>query len=187
MITLTEAAEQIGKSKSTLIRAIRRGKLSANRNEHGDYRVDPAELARVFTPSVTSHNEPQPTPEISQPVVTDLLDMVKDRDSELAEVRAELDDVRDRLNEHREAARTLMSPKDFDAKLAGALAAEKAKHDARAAEWERSIAARRQEIQQVKASAEQISESRPLVRAWNQSIFSGANMVYICTTSISSR
>ena len=158
MITLTEAAEQSGKSKSTLIRAIRKGKLSASRNEHGDYRVDPAELARVFTPPVTRHDEPQPVVDASQPVVTDLLDMVKDRDSELAEVRAELDDVRDRLNEHREAARALMSPEDFDAKLAEALEAEKAKQEVRAAEWKQSLEDRKLEIQQARKAAEQISE-----------------------------
>lgn len=158
MITLAEAAEQTGKSKSTLIRAIRKGKLSANRNEYGDYRLDPAELARVFTPVVTRHDEPHVASDTSQPMVADLLEMVKDRDSELADVRAELDDARDRLSEHREAARALMSPEDFDAKLAEVLSAEKAKQDVRAAEWKQSIEDRRLEIQQAKEEAERISE-----------------------------
>jgi len=51
MLTLTEAAEQTGKSKSTLTRAIKNGGLSAHRNEHGDYRVEPSELFRVYEPA----------------------------------------------------------------------------------------------------------------------------------------
>ena len=48
-ITLTEAVDLTGKSKSTLTRAITSGKLSANRSEDGKtYEVDEAELARCL-------------------------------------------------------------------------------------------------------------------------------------------
>lgn len=47
-LTLRQAAELTGKSKSTLTRAIKAGRLSASRNAGGMYAIDPAELARVF-------------------------------------------------------------------------------------------------------------------------------------------
>lgn len=57
ILTLRQAAELTGKSKSTLTRAIKSGRLSASRNAEGMYAIDPAELARVY-PSVTRHDVP---------------------------------------------------------------------------------------------------------------------------------
>lgn len=47
MLTLRQAAELTGKSKSTLTRAIKSGRLSASRDGEGRYVIDPAELARA--------------------------------------------------------------------------------------------------------------------------------------------
>ena len=47
-LSLSQAAKLTGKSKSTINRAIRSGKLSATRHEDGTYSIDPAELARAF-------------------------------------------------------------------------------------------------------------------------------------------
>jgi excisionase family DNA binding protein len=44
MLTLEEAARLSGKSKSTLARAIKAGRLSANRTDLGTYEIDQAEL-----------------------------------------------------------------------------------------------------------------------------------------------
>ena len=46
--TLAQAIAATGKSRSTLIRAIRSGKLSATRDESGTYLVEPSELHRIF-------------------------------------------------------------------------------------------------------------------------------------------
>jgi len=47
--TLAEAAVAAGRDRSTLLRAIKSGKLSAARDAvMGAWRVDPAELARVY-------------------------------------------------------------------------------------------------------------------------------------------
>lgn len=46
--SLSQAAKLTGKSKSTINRAIKTGKLSAVRHEDGSYSIDPAELARAF-------------------------------------------------------------------------------------------------------------------------------------------
>jgi hypothetical protein len=48
MLSLLEAAEQVGKSKSTLWRASKRGELSVTKNEDGQILVDSSELFRVF-------------------------------------------------------------------------------------------------------------------------------------------
>ena len=47
-LSLSQAAKLSGKSKSTINRAIKTGKLSATRHEDGTYSIDPAELARAF-------------------------------------------------------------------------------------------------------------------------------------------
>ena len=48
MLSLAQAAKAAGKSKQTLVRAIKSGKLSAIRNDDGSYTIDPAELARAL-------------------------------------------------------------------------------------------------------------------------------------------
>ena len=52
-LSLREAAEQTGVSKSTVFRAIRAGKLSAARTADGNFEIDPAELFRVYAPKQT--------------------------------------------------------------------------------------------------------------------------------------
>lgn len=47
-LTLGDAARATGISKGTLSKAIKSGKLSAERNEDRSFSIDPAELFRVF-------------------------------------------------------------------------------------------------------------------------------------------
>jgi excisionase family DNA binding protein len=47
-LSLREAAEQAGTSKSTIWRAIKSGKLSGTRTDDGGFAIDPAELFRAF-------------------------------------------------------------------------------------------------------------------------------------------
>lgn len=49
-LTLTQAAKEAGVSKSTLSRAIDKGRLSANKDDFGRFQIDPSELFRVFNP-----------------------------------------------------------------------------------------------------------------------------------------
>ena len=46
--TLGTAAKETGKSKTTIKRAIDKGRLSAKKNEAGEWEIDPAELHRVY-------------------------------------------------------------------------------------------------------------------------------------------
>ena len=49
-LSLREAAQQARTSKSTILRAIQSGRLSATRTDDGGYSIDPAELCRVYPP-----------------------------------------------------------------------------------------------------------------------------------------
>ena len=49
--TLREAAKAVGRDRSTLVRAIRAGRLSASRDEvTGAWLIEPAELHRIYPP-----------------------------------------------------------------------------------------------------------------------------------------
>ena len=47
-LSLSQAAKAAGKSKSTINRAIKSGKLSATRHDDGSYTIDGSELSRAF-------------------------------------------------------------------------------------------------------------------------------------------
>ena len=47
-LTLNQAAKACGRSKSTLLAAIRSGRMSAPKDDRGRYAIDPAELHRAF-------------------------------------------------------------------------------------------------------------------------------------------
>lgn len=54
-LTLSQAAKATSKSKSTLNRAIKSGRLSATRNADGTFSIDPSELARAFPQNDPEH------------------------------------------------------------------------------------------------------------------------------------
>lgn len=47
-LSLSQAARLTGRSKSTIGRAIKSGRMSATRNEDGTFGINPAELLRAF-------------------------------------------------------------------------------------------------------------------------------------------
>ena len=57
MITITEASDATRVSKSTILRNIKAGRISASRNDAGAFMIDPAELARVF-PDASRRDSP---------------------------------------------------------------------------------------------------------------------------------
>lgn len=54
--TLGTAAKATGKSRTTILRAIESGRISAQKNDIGHYQIDPAELHRVFPPKEQGNN-----------------------------------------------------------------------------------------------------------------------------------
>jgi len=57
MLTLTQAAKATGKSKSTILRAIKTGRISASKGEVGVFLIDAAELHRVFPFTIDSPSD----------------------------------------------------------------------------------------------------------------------------------
>ena len=48
LYSLKEAAIAAGKTKPTILRAIQKGKISAEKGSNGEWKIDPAELHRVY-------------------------------------------------------------------------------------------------------------------------------------------
>jgi hypothetical protein len=48
MLTLTQAAKEVGRTRSTLFKAIKAGRLSASKDAQGHLLIDPAELHRAY-------------------------------------------------------------------------------------------------------------------------------------------
>lgn len=60
-LTLGQASKQCGKSKSTILNAIQKGWISADKNAQGQWQINPAELLRVYsakTATPTKENSP---------------------------------------------------------------------------------------------------------------------------------
>jgi len=58
-LTASQAAKQTGKSIPTITRAIKSGKISAERTSSGGYLIEPSELFRIFSPITTVGNVTQ--------------------------------------------------------------------------------------------------------------------------------
>lgn len=57
LLSLGEASKLVGVSKSTIWRAIQKGRLSAaSRTDEGEFRVEPSELHRVFGPGAAKRS-----------------------------------------------------------------------------------------------------------------------------------
>lgn len=96
MLSLKQAAEAVGKGKSTLQRAIKAGKLSAQISERGTYQIDPAELARVYPADFSNNPAKRRESKRPTPFQRDGLEH-----HETALLRLELEQVREQLNQHR--------------------------------------------------------------------------------------
>lgn len=64
-LTLNKAAQTCSRSKSTILEAIRSGRLTAPKDDKGRYAIDPAELSRVFpfrASDQSDNRSPTPVP-----------------------------------------------------------------------------------------------------------------------------
>ena len=50
MHTIATAAAAVGRNKTAILRAIKAGKISVAKDENGEWRIDPAELHRIYPP-----------------------------------------------------------------------------------------------------------------------------------------
>lgn len=61
-LSAREAGNQVGLSKQAILKAIHKGTLSAEKDGNGEWRIEPAELFRVYPPPATGDGD-RPTPE----------------------------------------------------------------------------------------------------------------------------
>lgn len=116
-LSASQAAKLVGKSVPTITRAIKKGKLSAEKKEDGGYIIDPAELLRVWPAKADEGlQETQPsegkmfhgvTPQNPDEtgVLQAKLDAAEARLADMAtnmdDMRSTVDDLRTRLDEER--------------------------------------------------------------------------------------
>jgi hypothetical protein len=81
-LSLAEAAKHCGVNRSTILRAVKSGKMSGTRNDDGSWSVEPSELFRVFEPKADTSAAPQGA---QRDAATDAL---------VAELRAVIADLR---------------------------------------------------------------------------------------------
>ena len=127
--TLGEAAKAVGKSKTTLHRAIKSGRISAIKLEYGYYAIDPSELHRVFPPvTLVTPNEAFLTNDTEQQRNTletlrmQLEMQEKERQRERALLQETIADLRDDRDKWRQQATALLEdhrPKGFFKRLLG--------------------------------------------------------------------
>lgn len=96
-MSLSEAAKATVQSKSTIWRAIKAGRLSATKNDTGEFQIDPAELHRVFPiGTVEARVSNAAAKRDATAVGTAVLE------AEIAGLKAMADLLRDQLNDARE-------------------------------------------------------------------------------------
>lgn len=104
--TLGSAAKLTGKSKSTLLRAIKSGRLSGAQDDNGNYQIETSELLRVFPATVRDASSDAPrTPQRNGAEQAELEGL-----RALADERQRtIDDLRRRLDQEGEERRKIMA------------------------------------------------------------------------------
>lgn len=122
--TLGEAAKATGKSKATLSKAIKAGRISAQKDESGTFRIDPSELHRVYPLAVSESHIATPisTPEKpeSMGLIRELQARLEAAQERLTDKESVIDDLREDRDKWRQQATALLSdqrPKGFFGRL----------------------------------------------------------------------
>ena len=112
MYTLAEAAAACGINKTTVLRAIKTGRISGTRDDLRAWHVDAAELHRVFPPAASATASTDAPPRHATPdAAADAL--VAELRSVIADLRNDRDDLRkdrDRWHAAYEASQRLLPP-----------------------------------------------------------------------------
>lgn len=102
--TLGQAAKAVDKAKGTISNAIKSGRLSANKNDKGEYEIDPAELHRVYPLNDTTRRQEVQLNDTAPPLNTTETDLLRER---IEELKADLERERANADEWRKQAQTL--------------------------------------------------------------------------------
>lgn len=127
--TLGDAAKAVGKSKTTLHRAIKSGKISAAKTDDGSYSIDPSELHRVFPPATpatpeipSQRNDTEQDSNTLETLRIQLEIQEKERERERALLQETIADLREDRDKWRQQATALIEdhrPKGFFRRLFG--------------------------------------------------------------------
>lgn len=127
--TLNEAAKATGKSKTTIHRALKSGKISAVKRDNGAYAIEPAELHRVFPPVPVERNEERSSRNDAEHLRNDqgtlriqLETIEKERERERQQLQETISDLREDRDRWRQQATALLEdkrPRGFWKKLFG--------------------------------------------------------------------
>ena len=102
MYTLGSAAKAVGKSKATISKALKSGRISGHKDDSGVFHIDPAELHRVYP--LISQSERKETPEN--------LPETSDTDMLVRELELRLDAAQQRLNDKNDVIGDLREDRD---------------------------------------------------------------------------
>ena len=101
MYSLKQAADAVGRGKPAILKAIKSGRISAHKDDNGQWQIDPAELHRVY-PMRTGNGSGSETGEREE-IVRSLskldreIELLRERLGEKDELIADLRTERDRL------------------------------------------------------------------------------------------
>jgi excisionase family DNA binding protein len=97
-LTLSQAAKTASISKSYLSKLIRTGRISAERQPNGEYRIEPSELDRIeqIRPQKRPENTDDERPETSENTLWErereiLMALLQDRDRQIQDLREDRD------------------------------------------------------------------------------------------------
>jgi uncharacterized coiled-coil protein SlyX len=117
--SIRDAAKEAGVSKTSILRAIQSGRMSAPRKDDGGYAIDPAELFRVFPPKAEGQRDSASTRSEGQTVPPEGLhgtDYVSTRTTELevrlAKAEAQIEGLKEILEVERKRAEELRQERD---------------------------------------------------------------------------
>ena len=126
MYTLGAAAKATGKSKATISKALKSGRISGHKGDDGVFHIDPSELHRVYPPiSPSEHKEtPDSEPEniSTKMLVRELETRLEAAQQRLTDKDGIIDDLREDRDRWRQQATSLLEdkrPKGFLKRLLG--------------------------------------------------------------------
>ena len=146
--TLGQAAKAVGMSKTSVLRSIKAGRISAGRDEFGQWAIEPCELHRVYPPLTDDNDTGNGTGErgatgedtalVGANARASLLEWrINDLRTMLDDMRGQRDDMRHERDHWREQAQRLVLA---DQRERTAAAAPQAKSEPERRPWWRRLA-----------------------------------------------